>query len=124
LLGHHAKKVQRVGVVRFPPQNLAIEPLRFRQTASLMVRQSSLKVFIRRRLVWASIRWRAHAALLVLPAASAGARIISSDAGHQTLPLQIGRILEARVGIEPTHKGFAVFRPSSNLLIITADSVE
>jgi hypothetical protein len=35
-----------------------------------------------------------------------------------------GKILEARVGIEPTHKGFAVFRPSPKPLKIPANSVE
>ena len=32
--------------------------------------------------------------------------------------------MEARVGIEPTHKGFAVFRPSPKPLKIPANSVE
>ena len=41
------------------------------------------------------------------------------------MPLVLKEInLEARVGIEPTHKGFAVFRPLSKSLKMLANSAE
>ena len=39
-------------------------------------------------------------------------------------PGYVIEIMEARVGIEPTHKGFAVFHPSPKPLKIPANSVE